>query len=134
PVHGPVPHLQAARPGPDLRHLPAAGAGARGRHHDAGSVRLTHPPGGGRGTGAAADGGSDATSATGGPGAGPLRPDPERVDRHRHRRSDPQLLRHHRLWELTFMAFEQPELGMALRELAIARDASFAERRQTYVD
>lgn len=32
------------------------------------------------------------------------------------------------------MAFEQPELGMALRELAIARDASFAERRQTYVD
>jgi hypothetical protein len=30
--------------------------------------------------------------------------------------------------------FEQPELATALRELAIERDASFAKRRQTYVD
>ena len=32
------------------------------------------------------------------------------------------------------MAFEQPELGMALRELAIERDSSFVSKRQTYVD
>lgn len=32
------------------------------------------------------------------------------------------------------MAFEQPELGAALRELAIDRDPSFANRRMTFVD
>ena len=32
------------------------------------------------------------------------------------------------------MEFEQPELGAALRELAIERDASFADRRIAYVD
>lgn len=32
------------------------------------------------------------------------------------------------------MEFEQPELAEALRELAIERDASFADRRIAYVD
>ena len=32
------------------------------------------------------------------------------------------------------MAFEQPELGTALRELAIERNSSFVSKRQTYVD
>jgi hypothetical protein len=32
------------------------------------------------------------------------------------------------------MEFEQPELGQALRELAIERDPSFATRRRAYVD
>lgn len=32
------------------------------------------------------------------------------------------------------MEFEKPELAETLRELAIERDASFADRRMTYVD
>jgi len=32
------------------------------------------------------------------------------------------------------MAFEQPELATALRELAIERDSSFVSKRRTYVD
>lgn len=32
------------------------------------------------------------------------------------------------------MAFEQPELSTALRELAIERDNSLASERRTYVD
>ena len=32
------------------------------------------------------------------------------------------------------MEFEKPELAEALREMAIERDGSFADRRMTYVD